>query len=180
MPANARPSSLLRSEAGFTLLETMIAMGIMLIAFASILMVQSASLNTATKARQMNTVAMLAKNLMVETEYSFEGKTFDEYKKEDKGQFPDPWQDYSWTREVKEVKFPELSTAKGTSADKGGKDEGGENEAARQLTKLLTQFLSKAVREVNVTITWKKGTGSQSYTVTTYWVNLNQEFQLSE
>ena len=48
------------------------------------------------------------------------------------------------------------------------------------LTKLVTNFLSKALREVTVTISWKKGAGEQSYAVTTYWVDLNHEFQLSE
>ena len=172
-------------QAGFTLLETMIAMAIMMIAFSAILMVESASINTSAKAKQMNVVAMLAKNKMIESEFDYEGKTFDEYKKEDSGSFPDPNQDYSWKREVKEVTFPDISGG-------GGKDDSSSNssassgaqassaEQAAMFTKLLTQFLSKAVREVTVTISWKRGQGSQSYSVSTYWVNLNNEFQLSQ
>jgi prepilin-type N-terminal cleavage/methylation domain-containing protein len=179
MPATDRQAGL--GEAGFTLLETMIAMAIMMVAFASILMVESSSINTSVKAKQMNVVTMLAKNLMVETEYSFEGKTFDEYKKEESGTFPEPYQDYSWKREVKEVKFPDLGSgsAKASASDKSG-DAAAQDEASRQLTKLLTQFLSKATREVTVTIKFKRGSGEQSYSIATYWVNLNHEFQLSE
>ena len=165
-------------SAGFTMLETMIAMAIMMVAFASILMVESASINTSTKAKQMNVVSMLAKNLMVETEYSFEGKTFDEYKKEDAGTFAEPFQDYNWKRVVKEVEFPELQM--GGGGDKNKDADSQQDAAAQQLTKLLTQFLSKAIREVTVTVSWKKGTGEQNFTLSTYWVDLNHEFQLSQ
>ncbi len=167
-------------EAGFTLLETMIAMAIMMVAFASILMVESSSINTSGKAKQMNVITMLAKNLMVETEYSFEGKTFDEYKKEESGTFPEPYQDFSWKREVKEVKFPELG-AGGSGSSSGDKGEAlAQDEASRQLTQLLTKYLSQSVREVTVTIKVKRGTGEQSYAVSTYWVDLNHEFALSQ
>ena len=73
------------SNAGFTLLETMIAMAIMMVAFSSILMVESSSINSSMRTKQLNVVAMLAKNIMVESEYLFEGKTFDEFKKEETG-----------------------------------------------------------------------------------------------
>ncbi len=157
---------------GFTLLETMIAMSIMVVAFGSILMVESASINTSTKAKQMIVVAMLAKRTMIESEYKFEGKTFAEFKKEESGTFEEPWRDYQWTRLVKEIEFPQLAIGSG-SGD-------GETTAVETMTKLLTKFLSKAVREVTVKITWKKGSGEQSFAVSTYWVDLNHAMALSE
>ena len=170
-----------RDPEGFTLLETMIAMAIMMIAFASILMVESSSINTSAKAKQMNVVARLAKNKMIESEFDYEGKTFDEYKKEDGGVFPEPDQDYTWTREVTEVTFPDFSSgAAKKEASGGASSEAGGSEQADMLAKLMTQFLSKAVREVTVTISWKRGDGTQSFAVSTYWVNLNNEFQLSQ
>jgi len=169
-----------RDVRGFTLLETMIALAIMVIAFASILMVESASLNTSVKARQMNVVAMLAKNKMVETEYKFEGKTFDEFKKEDGGQFDLPYQDYAWKMKVREVTFPAIAAGGGGKAG-GDKDNAGDSDAMLEMiTKLVTKFLSKSLREVTVTVSWKKGTGEQSYSLTTYWVDLNHEFETSE
>lgn len=162
----------MRKTEGFTLLETMIAMTIMVIAFSSILMVESASINTSTKAKQMIVVAMLAKRTMIESEYKFQGKTFEEFKKEEAGEFEEPFKDYKWTRIVKEIEFPQLAVGSG-SGD-------GETTVVETLTKLLTKFLSKAVREVTVTIRWKKGSGEQSYAVSTYWVDLNHEMALSE
>ncbi len=167
------------SESGFTLLETMIALAIMLVAFASILMVESASVNTSAKAKQMNIVGMLAKKAMIEAEQAFEGKTFDEVKKEETTQLQAPFQDYKITRKIKEMKFPNLGVGGGGGSDK---DKSGDNSdsSTDQLTKLLTNFLSKSIREVSVTITWKKGTGEQNFSLSTYWVDLNHEFELSE
>jgi prepilin-type N-terminal cleavage/methylation domain-containing protein len=162
------------NRSGFTLLETMVALAIMVVAFASILMVESASLNTSMKARQLNVVSMLAKNILVETEYKFEGKTFEEFKKEDAGRFNPPFEDYSWKVAVKDLKFPSFSPG----GEKSG--EQGETDIVATMSKLVTNFLSKAIREVTVTISWKKGSGEQTFSTSTYWVNLNNEFQLSE
>ena len=50
-------------------------MAIMVVAFASILMIESGSLNSAERARQMSIVAMLAKTAMSEAEITVIGKT---------------------------------------------------------------------------------------------------------
>lgn len=165
----------LANRRGFTLIETIIALAIMTLAFAAILDVESESINAAARTRQMNIVAMLAKNIMVETEYKFEGKTFDEYKKEDGGQFEAPYEDFKWKTEIKEIEFPNI----GASSAQTGADQAG-GDITETFTKLVTNFLSKAIREVVVTITWKKGRGEQNFTVSTYWVDLNHEFNLSE
>jgi len=161
----------------------MIAMAIMVVAFASILMLQSNALDGAGKARQMNVVSMLAKSLMVETEYAIEGKTFAEFKKEDSGQFKEPHQDYKWKREIKEITFPNLNVGGAGGAATGGDAaaaESGSTDAADKITKLMTKHLSKAIREVVVTISWKRGKGEQSFTLSTYWVDLNHEFSVTE
>ena len=163
-----------RSESGFTLLETMIAVAIMLIAFSAILMTESASLNSSARAKQMNIVAMLSKNALIESEYAIQGRTFEEMDKEKTLPFPEPYNDYSYKRIIKEIKFPSLSLG-GSKAGAGGIDA-----TTEQVIKLLTNFLSKAVREVTVEVIWKKGTETQSFAVSTYWVDLNHEFQLTE
>ncbi len=166
---------------GFTLLETMIAMGIMLVAFSSILMVESASLRTSEKARQMNVVAMLAKNLMVEAENTFEGKPFNEVKKEESGQFPAPYEDFRWKRTIKELEFPNMSFGGGDKKEgASSSSDSGQDQFTELLTKLMTSYFSKAIREVQVTISWQRGSGEQSFTTSTYWVDLNHEFSLSQ
>jgi len=169
------------NTSGFTLLEVIIAMAIMVLAFSSILAVEQGSINASTRAKEMNIVGMLAKNQMVETEYKIEGKTFDEVKKEESGTFEAPYEEYRWKTTVQELKFPSLGSLGGGSGEKksGGGDEA-QNQMTTLVTKLLTNFLSKAIREVTVTVIWKRGSGEQSFSLATYWVDLNYEFKLSE
>lgn len=166
---------------GFTLLEVIIAMTIMVLAFASILAVESNSISATTRAKEMNIVAMLARNKMVELEYQVEGKSFDEVKKEEGGTFDSPYEAFRWKTEVKELKFPNLASLGGgnkNSGAGGGDDQG--SQYAEQITKLVTKFFTKALREISVTIFWKRGSGEVNYSVSTYWVDLNHEFETTE
>jgi len=170
-------------DSGFTLLEVVIALAILVMAFASILAVEGGSVNASVKAKQMNIVAMLAKNKMVETEFTFEGKPFDEVKKETEGTFEEPYQDYRWKTKIQELKFPALSTSGGKAGGTEGggtSSAGGQNQGADLIMKMMSNFLSKAIREVNVTVFWKKGTIEQNFTLSTFWVDLSYEFKLSE
>jgi prepilin-type N-terminal cleavage/methylation domain-containing protein len=167
-------------ESGFTLLEVVIAMAIMAICFGSILAVEGGAINASTRAKQMGTVATLARNQMIDTEFKIEGKKFEEVKKEDQGVFKDPYQDYSWKRTVAEITIPNLTSLMNLGGGGGGSSEGGVSQYAEILGKLITKFLNKAIREVTVTILWNKGGTQQSYSVSTYWVDLNYEFSTSE
>jgi prepilin-type N-terminal cleavage/methylation domain-containing protein len=174
------------STAGFTLLETIIALAIMVIAFASILDVEDGGIMAAERTKQMNTVAMLARNKMVEMEYYVQGKSFDEVKKDDAGTYESPYEDFHWKSEIKEIKFPNIvATIQGAAAAaSGGAGTGSgqaqNNDLTDRMGKLVTNFLSKALREVTVTIFWKRTGGEGSFSVSTYWVDLNHEFELQE
>ena len=166
---------------GFTLLEVIIAMAIMTMAFAAILSMISNGINASARTHKMIIVGMLAKRQMMEVEYKYEGKTFDEVKKEDSGTFPSPYADYRWTYEIKEIEFPNLgSMNSGSSGGAASDTDNNSSDIADMMTKLVTQFLSKAIRQVTVKIIWKNGTKDQDFSVATYWVDLNHEFQLTE
>lgn len=166
-----------RNQAGFTLLEVIIAMAIMVLAFTAILAVQSGSLQATIKSRQLNVVAMLARNRMVDAELQIQGKTFDEVQKEQQGTFEAPYQDYRWKQEIKEIEFPSMNLGKASSTDSGGE---GVDALSERLYKLFGQYLSQALRLVNVTIYYKRGKTEGSFTVSTYWVDLNSEFKFNE
>jgi general secretion pathway protein I len=168
---------------GFTLLEVVIALAIMAVSFGSILAVQGNAVNAATRAKQMNTVAMLAKNKMVDTEFKIQGKAFDEVRKNEGGTFEPPYEDFSWRSSIKEIKFPPINFGgpKGNTSDAESNKGGGQgNQVGEMLTKLVTKHLSKSIREVTVTIAWKQGTKEQTYDLSTFWVDLNHEFTTSE
>ncbi len=175
------------SQQGFTLLEVLIALTIMAVAFAAILSIEAGSIESSIKTRNMITVQMLARNLMIETERKIESKVFSEIKKEDAGQFEAPYQEYKWKREVKEIEFPDLSMLLAKKSDAAAGDVasalGGAPGAAsnnwmvEQMTKKVSEYITKAIREVTITVIWKRGTGEQTYSLSTYWVSLNEPFK---
>ena len=82
-----------RPDSGFTLLEVMIAIGILAIGIGAILVAENNSLDVTLRAKRMTTVATLARNIMVETEREIQGKTFDETKTDAFGKFDAPLND---------------------------------------------------------------------------------------
>jgi prepilin-type N-terminal cleavage/methylation domain-containing protein len=163
-------------RAGFTLLEVMIAIGILAIGIGAILVAENNSLDTTFRAKRMTTVATLARNSMIEAEREIQGKSFDETRKELSGKFDPPYSEYSWERKIKEITFPNVLTPEAKEGKSGQPED--QNEA--RVVRLATQFLSKATREINITIKWKEKGQDQQYNVSQYWVDLNHEFNLSE
>ncbi|MGZ3686752.1 MAG: type IV pilus modification PilV family protein [Bdellovibrionota bacterium] len=164
------------AEAGFTLLEVVIAMAIMLLAMSAILSLESSSIRATENAKEMNIVAMLARNEMIFWEYKVEGQQFEGFKLEDQGVFEAPFQDYRWTMKIKELKFPDLTALMG----KTGQSKEGEGQLQEMALKLFSNFLTKAIRELVVTVHWDRGGKEKTFVVSTYWVDLNHEFSMSE
>ena len=164
-------------DSGFTLLEVMIAIGILAIGIGAILVAENNSLDVTIRAKRMTTVATLARNIMVQTEREVQGKTFDETKTDDFGNFDAPFTEYSWERKIKEITFPNVM------APQGGEQKPGEikstDENVERVVKIATKLLSKSSREITVTIKWKEKGQDQKFSVSQYWVDLNHEFNMS-
>jgi general secretion pathway protein I len=162
---------LVRSKEGFTLLEVLFAMAIMSVALVAIFTIEGSSISASDKGKRMNIVAMLAKNKMIETEFDLEGKTFDEVEKDKTGNFEPPFETYTWKRSIKELKFPSIGGG-------GGDDQNAQ--VTEMISKLFSNYLSKSLREVTVSIIYHRGEHDQTFSVSTYWVDLNHAFELSE
>lgn len=160
---------------GFTLIEVMIAVGILAIGIGSILVAESNSLDVSYRAKRMTTVAMLAKNALVQTEREIAGKSFTEVKTEDGAQFEAPFEEYRWERKVKEITFPNIMAQAPEN-----KDEASTVDAeTERVVKIATNFLSKASREITITIKWTEKKEEQKFTVSQYWVDLEYAFDIN-
>ena len=193
------PLQSLQSRSGFTLLEVMIAIGILAIGIGAILVAENNSLDVTLRAKRMSTVAMLAKNALIEAERLTEGKSFTEVTSDSEGKFDAPYADYSWTRKIKEITFPNVldpsqsgQAGEKTSNANAGKDtsstsassadpsSGAIDQNVSRIVKLATNYLSKSSREITVTIKWKEKGEDQKFSVSQYWVDLNHPFDMND
>jgi len=175
------------TTSGFTLLEVMIALGVLAIGIGAILTAENNSLDVTLRAKRMTTVATLAKNTIVDAERELQGKTFDEVKTESSGKFDPPYSEYSWERKIKEITFPQIMAPGGGGAAGGDSASGGGAAASGasapgvdQVVKIATNYLSKSTREVTVTIKWVEKKEDQKFVVSQYWVDLNHEFNFTD
>lgn len=165
----------LNSRSGFTLIEVMIAVGILAIGIGAILVAENSSLDVTLRAKRMTTVAMLAKNALVQAEREISGKSFTEVKAEDHGRFDAPFQDFSWERKIKEIAFPNI-----LDQGKAKKDEISKvDEATERVAKIATSYLSKSSREITITIKWMDKKEEQKFTVSQYWVDLDHALDIN-
>lgn len=167
----------MKNPKGFTLLEVIIAMMIMVYVMLRVITIQSSSIRNVERARERNNVAMLAQRAMHMAEMEIEGKKFDKVFKKADGKFEAPHEKYRWEREITELKFPNLGSL-------GGEEEGQSSAQmiASKISDLITKYLNKSLRQVTVTIFWKQDPSDEkemSFVVGTYWVNLDNEFKIT-
>jgi general secretion pathway protein I len=90
-------------NAGFTLMEVLIAMAILAIALVGVFYLQSQSISMSTDSRFMTTAALLAQSKIVEIESGVvsSGPAQD-------GDFGDDYPQYSWRMEITDTKLPQF------------------------------------------------------------------------
>lgn len=92
-----------RQDAGFTLLEVMVAMSILAIALVAVFQMQSQSISMSTEARFLTTASLLAQNRMadIEAPAQLDNRT-------QKGDFAPDYPDYGWSLIVTDTEIPRL------------------------------------------------------------------------
>jgi len=168
----------INAQSGFTLLEVMVAMSIMIVAFSSTLAIQSSNLKSSRKAKQTNIVGMLAKNQLLQTELEIKGKKFTELPDESHGQFEPPYEEYQWFRKIKKIEFPQISMAAPKSEDSKD-DSTGSDPVAEQMSQMVSKYLSNALKEITITVKWGEGKFEQKYAVSMYWVDLDTDLSFN-
>lgn len=157
----------LKSISGFTLVEILIAVGILAGAVAMIMPQVNVSTTLSVEDNRVLQMVLLASNKMVEVEQEISaditrGKFPDETKKA--GTFEEPFEDYVWDYSISKVEIPV-----------GGAETEGQSVAVVGAVKNIMKEISKAVREIKLKVTWtdpKDPQEVEEYTLTTHVVNL--------
>lgn len=123
------------------------------------------------KTQQLFEVAALLERKMSEIELEYRGKSLDEIPEERAEDFGAEYPQYTWKMASKKLEIPDISST--LSARDGGADA-----FLMSLIKQLTEGLSKAIKEVTVTVIFKGGKKPTEYSVTTYFIDYDKEFQM--
>jgi general secretion pathway protein I len=120
------------------------------------------------KTQQQFEVAALIERKMTELELEYRGKPLDSIPEEKAEDFGDQYPQYSWKMTSKKLEFPDMTSVL-TSKD------GGADQMTISMIKQLSEGLSKAIKEVTLTIVYKPLQGKPlQYSVTTYFVDYDQ------
>jgi len=156
---------------GFTLLEVLIAMSILTMVIVAVSSTWSGNFNRVRKINFANNVSTLLERKMVELETKYKGKPVAEIPEEEAGDFGADYPQYRWALTSQEFQMPDL-TALLTS------QEGGADEMLITMIKQVNEFVSKAVKEVTLTVFVKASQKEVPYKITTYFVDWEQDLGL--
>jgi prepilin-type N-terminal cleavage/methylation domain-containing protein len=157
----------MRSQNGFTLIETLIAMIILAGALIVLGSSWSGSLGALGRSRQLTTLSFLLQKKMTEYEVKYKEKPA-EIPEEAEGDFGDDYKAFKWTMKSKKLEIPDL--AAGLTSR-----EGGATEIELMIVKQLTEMIEKAVRELQVTVIWKRDKQEVKHSLTTYLVEYSKD-----
>jgi type II secretory pathway pseudopilin PulG len=168
-------------EQSFTLLETIIAIGIMTTVILELVKSQGNIVYFANYTRRLNESVWLAKRVMSQVEYQWSKKEFKEMEtevadqefKDEKEQNPEF--DYTYNLSVKEWKFPimDLLTGKvSATSEEDGESPPAENPMGGMIEEMMEKVLGKDILKIaNVEVFWPEGAKRNSVSLTMLLTN---------
>ncbi|MBI2346012.1 MAG: type II secretion system protein [Deltaproteobacteria bacterium] len=153
----------MRGRRGFTLLEVVIALGIMTVAMTGLLTLFGRSQVDFRITREITVATMLARQKMAEATLEIEKRMQEGRVPQDaeheEGEFAAPFESYRWQLDIRKVELPVPEQAE--KAD-----------LMQLFMQQIAKQIAEAVREVKLTVVWKAREQERLLTVTTHMVNL--------
>lgn len=153
---------------GFTLIEVIVATFLLAGALIVLSNSWSGSLNAFRKSRHITTVSLLLQKKVTETELRAQNKGVSDVPEEEAGDFGSDFPEFSWKIETKKLEMPDLASIL-TARD------GGAQEIEMTIIRQITEAIENAVKELRVTVVWKRKDQSLEYSITTYLVDEQQK-----
>lgn len=175
-------------DAGFTLLEVMIAMAVLAVAMTSLMTSQMQNLRATRHAQQLTAIAFLAEYQIIEIEYVVrkEGGWVLEDKKYE-GYFADQgWPEIKYQCIVDFIEIPDYSKLRAAKDDskRAAKDAAGDGSsmyyqnagdkafsALGMVWPVVKQAIERSIRKVKCTVFWKDGNTPKEYSIYTFWAD---------
>lgn len=149
-----------KNNRGFTLLEVLVALGILAVSITAILQLYGTAMVTSERAESITVATMLARQKMAEEMLKIEkdaaeGK-FPDTDEESNGSFDSPFDKYRWLVKIRKVEIPLPPQEK--------------QDAQAQLTQMIAKQIGDNLRELKLTVEWDELSDKQDVTVTTHVV----------
>ncbi len=156
-------------QKGFTLIEVLVALMIIAAAIMASASLWSGNFTTMRKSALNYDVATILERKMVEIEAKYKEKPLAEVPEEESGDFGSDFPQFRWKMKSREMEFPDL-----TPIIMGQSEE--PNEMLISMIKQMTEYLNKAIKEVQVTVFVKRGKREMEFSATQYFVDYTKEF----
>lgn len=158
---------------GFTLLETLIALVILVGGLALLVTSWSGSYMRLRKTQTTFEIALLLEQKIGELEFEYRQLPLESIPEEKEGDFGEEYPEYKWQMSAKKLEFPDLTGLTGS-------DSSNADPMNTMIMKQITNTLNRAVKEVSVTVTFNPKNGAKpiKHTVTTYFVNYDTPLNL--
>jgi general secretion pathway protein I len=160
----------MRNHKGFTLLEVLVALFILSGGIIVLANAWSGNFMRIRKSALFNDVATLLERKMVETEAKYRNK-YQEIPEEDGGEFDTDHPQYTWKLKSRELKLPDI-----TPLLLGQEDH--PDETLVSMIKQLSEQLSKAIKEVKISVLVKRNGRELEFSATEYMVDYQGQFDL--
>ncbi len=154
-------------QSGFTLIEVVLAMMIMASGLFILVNSWAGTYNRLKKTQVQVQIAALLERKVTEIERKYKNKSLDSIPEEEADDFGSEIPGYSWTMKSKKLEIPDMSAAM-TSQD------GGADETMIMIMKTFTEYLSKSIKEVQITIIYREKKKPITAGVTIYIVDYDR------
>ncbi len=171
-----------RADAGFTLLEVLIAVAILAVSLSSLMASQFQSIAATRYARDITAAALLAEYQIVELEFVHREEGWVNSDVEYEGSFDEQgYPDMNWACTVHFIELPEynqLIEAKEGADEAAGEDGDNMMDAGDQafgalgmVWPIVKAAIENSIRKVDCKVTWKNGKIEEEFAVQTFWTD---------
>lgn len=170
---------LMKSE-GFTLVEVLIALAILAMGMLSVYTAQGNSMKAIGSSRNILIATTLAEKLinekMIKIEDDIKRGAFPEDKLEEDGDFEEPFNNFRWSFEVRQVELPvigDLQTGQPEATTQSTPSQTTAPESAqRNVAQIIAKKIGESVREIRFEIIWDELGVEKKINLTTHVVRL--------
>lgn len=160
---------MIRKANGFTLIEVLVALMIVAAAIMASASLWSGNFAVMRKSALNYDVATLLERKMVEIEAKYKDKPLTEVPESEEGDFGTDAPNVRWEMKSRDMEFPDLSALMMGQEEKP-------DEMIISMIKQMTEYLSKVVKEVKVSVFIKRNKREIEFSATQYFVDYTKEF----